>query len=48
MSSDLKQQKFKKKDKGLRNLKEMYGKLEDEGKLWVRGQASTKNKHKRV
>lgn len=33
MSSDLRQQTFKKKDKGLRNLKEMYGKLEDEGKL---------------
>lgn len=48
VSSDLRQQKFGRKDEETGNLKEMCGKLEEQVPLWARGQKITKNKHKRV
>ena len=48
MSSDLRQQKCWRKEKGMGNLKQGYRKLEDQGQPWVRGQEITKNKHEGV
>lgn len=46
--SDLRQKKIGRKDKETRNLKKGVTESEDQGQLWVKGQAIIKNKYKRV